>query len=269
MRVFNCNVLFAVALCCLAFLSGCAGRQPKTVPLGGAEEQEAVSLWANFLSSKRPPALDADIRLGWDVMGSKGGISASLQIQQPALLRFAANDPLGRALILAVADGTSFTMVDNRVGHVSQGTIHSRFWRSYVPPSVTAEDLFPLLGGFLSGGEGQDATPSLDEQGQGFWYQWLDDRSFRHHALLDRGDGTMRQHLLSDAGGESVLEVRYTDYRRDARSGFVWPGNLRISGAAVTGTLTLQIEQVYSHSPKGKAAFRLVPPPHFTVEQVP
>ena len=269
MRAVNGNMLLAVVFCCLALLSGCAGRQPKTVPLGGAEEQEAVLLWANFLSTKRPPALDADIRLGWDVMGSKGGISASLQIQQPALLRFAANDPLGRALILAVADGTSFTMVDNRVGRVSQGTIHSRFWRSYVPPSVTAEDLFPLLGGFLSEGEGQEATPSRDEQGQGFWYQWQDGRSFSHAALLESGDGRMRQHLLSGAGGDIVLEVQYADYRQDTGSGFVWPGHLRISGAAITGTLNLQIEQVYSHSPQGKAAFRLVPPPHFTVEQVP
>lgn len=269
MRAFNRNALLAVAFCCLAVLSGCAGKQPKTVPLAGAEAQEAVSLWATFLGEKRPPALDADIRLGWDVMGSKGGISVSLQIQQPALVRFAANDPLGRALILAVADGTSFTMVDNRAGHVSQGTIHSRFWRSYVPPSVAAEDLFPLLGGFLSGGEGQNATPSREEQGQGFWYQWQDGRGGRHSALLDRGDGRMRQHLLSDSGGDAVLEVQYADYRRDAKSGFVWPGRLRVSGAAITGTLTLQVEQIYAHSPQGKAAFRVEPPSHFTVEQVP
>lgn len=268
MRVFNGNALFAVALCCLVVLSGCAGRQPKTVPLGGAEEQEAAALWTTFLRENRPQALDADIRLGWDVMGSKGGISASLQIQQPAHLRFAANDPLGRALILAVADGSSFTMVDNRVAHVSRGTIDSKFWRSYVPQALKAEDLFPLLGGFLPAGEGQDTTPSRDEQGQGFWYQWQDGRSFRHHVFLDRGDGRMRQHLMSNAGGDTLLEVQYADYRQDAKSGFVWPGHLRISGTAVTGTVTLQVEHIYSHSPKGKAAFRLAPPPHFTVEQV-
>lgn len=269
MRAFNSNALFTLAFCCLLMLSGCAGRQPKTIPLGGAEEQEAAALWTTLLREKRPQALDADIRLGWDVMGSKGGISASLQIQQPAHLRFAANDPLGRALILAVSDGSSFIMADNRTAHVSQGTIDSKFWRSYVPSAVTAEDLFPLLGGFLGGGEGQDATPSNDEHGQGFWYQWQDGRSFRHQALLDRGDGRMRQHLISDAGGDTVLEVQYTDYRQDAKSGFVWPGHVRVSGRAITGTVTLQVEQIYSHSPKGKAAFRLVPPPHFTVEQVP
>ena len=79
----------------------------------------------------------------------------------------------------------------------------------------------------------------------------------------------MRQHLMSNAGGDTLLEVQYADYRQDAKSGFVWPGHLRISGTAVTGTVTLQVEQIYSHSPKGKAAFRLAPPPHFTVEQVP
>lgn len=269
MRAANCKSLLVILFCCLAILSGCAGKQPKMIPLRGAEEQEAASLWTTFLNSKRPPALDADIRLGWDVLGSKGGIGATLQVQQPAQLRFAANDPLGRALILAVADGTSFTLVDNRAGHVSQGTIHSKFWRSYIPSSVTAEDLFPLLGGFLTEGEGRGANPSLDEQARGFWYQWQDGRGLGHHVLLDRGDGRIRQHLLIDAGGETVLDLQYTDYRQDAKSGYVWPGHLRITGAAITGTLTLQIEQIYSHTPKGKAVFRLVPPPHFTVEQVP
>lgn len=269
MRVFICKAWFVVAFCCLAFLSGCAGKQPKTVALSGSEEQTAALLWTRFLNTKRPAALDADIRLGWDIIGSKGGLDASLQIQQPAHLRFAANDPLGRAFMIVVADATSFTMADNREGHVSQGTIHSRFWRSYVPPSLRIEDLFPLLGGFLSGEAGRNATASRDKQSQGFWYYWKDARHLRHYVLLNQVDGTMRQHVLIDVHGDSVLDVQYADYRQDARGEYIWPWRLRISGAAITGVLSLHLSQLYSHDPKEKVAFRLAIPPHFTVEQVP
>jgi len=255
-------------VCCLLVLSGCAGKQPKTLPLAPAEEQEAAALWSGFVAGKRPSALDADIRLNWDVLGSKGGVSATLQVQRPALLRFAANDPLGRSLLLAVADATTFILVDNRIGHVYQGPIHAKFWQSYVPAAVAPEDLLPLLGGFLPEGEALQATPAQDAASQGFWYQWPDMRAVRHHVLLDRGSGTMQQHLLVDAQGRTMLELHYAGYRKDAKSGFVWPARVQISGKAVNGTLTLQVEQIYSHTPQKAAAFRLAPPSHFTVEQV-
>lgn len=255
-------------LCWLLILAGCAGKQPKTLPLGLAEEQEARALWSRFLAGKHPQALDADIRLGWDVLGSKGGMAATVQVQHPAHLRFAANDPLGRPLILVVADARSFTMVDNRTGHVTRGKIGSKFWRSYVPESVAPEELLSFLGGFLKDDTLQ-ATPEQDEANRGFWYQWRDKQSLRHAVLLDKDSTTMGQRLLFDAKDELILEMRYGDYRKDAASGFVWPGQLHIAGKAVTGTLTVRIEQIYSHTAQGAAAFRLSPPPHFTVEEVP
>jgi len=260
--------LWLPVVCCLV-LAGCASKQPKTLPLDPAGAQAAAALWSGFVNNKRPPALDADVRLGWDVLGSKGGMSASLQVQSPALLHFAANDPLGRALILAVADAATFTMVDNRIGHVYRGTIPSKFWQSYVPAPVAPEDLLSLLGGFLPEGEGRQAEPAQDEAGQGFWYRWRDARALRHHVLLDRQRGTMQQHLLFDGQGDLLLALHYADYRKDAGSGFTWPGDLRITGTAVTGTLTLRVEQIYSHVPQKAASFRLTPPPHFTVEQMP
>lgn len=269
MRLPRLAPLWLPVVCCLLLLAGCAGKQPKTLPLDPAGEQAAVALWSGFIDGKRPSALDADVRLGWDVLGSKGGMSATLQIQRPALLRFAANDPLGRALILAVADATTFTMVDNRIGHVYRGTVSSKFWQSYVPAAVAPEEVLSLLGGFLPEGEGRQAKPAQDETGQGFWYQWRDARALRHHVLLDRQSGMMQQHLLFDGQGDLLLALQYGDYRKDAGSGFAWPGDLRITGTVVTGTLTLRVEQIYSHVPQKAASFRLTPPPHFTVEQMP
>ena len=155
--------LLLPVFCCLLFLSGCAGKQPKTLPLSSDRGTGGWALWSDFVARKRPSALDADIRLGWDVLGSKGGVSATVQVQHPALVRFSANDPLGRALILAVADATFFTMVDNRISHVYRGRTDSKFWHSYVPESITPEDLFYFLGGFLPDGEATAGRTKQDE----------------------------------------------------------------------------------------------------------
>jgi hypothetical protein len=264
------SVIFRLGLpllCWLFILAGCAGKQPKTLPLNLSEEQEARALWSSFLAGKHPQALDADIRLGWDVLGSKGGVAATVLVQQPSFLRFTANDPLGRSFILAVADATSFTMVDNRSGHVFRGGTGSKFWRSYVPESISPEQLLSFLGGFLSDGDVQ-AKPAQDENNRAFWYQWRDKRALRHAVLLDRGSGVMQRRLLFDAQGELILEMRYSNYKKDSTNGFVWPGHVQITGKAVTGALTVQVEKIYSHTSQGAAAFHLSPPPHFTVEEV-
>jgi len=201
------------------------------------------------------------------VLGSKGGVAASLLVQRPDLVRVSANDPLGRTLILAVADASAFTLVDNRSGHVYQGPIHSRFWRSYVPAAVRLKDLLPLLGGFLAEGEGGEAAPSWDAADQGTWYQWSDDRKREHYVLLARESGLMVQRLLLDERGDQHLVLHYADYRQEGGD-FSWPARLRISGQAITGTLSVQVERVFSFSPQAAAVFRLTPPPHFTVERV-
>ncbi len=265
----QCTWPVAWLLCWLLLLTGCAPKQPKTLPLTSAEDQEAAALWSTFTGADRPEAMDADIRLGWDLLGSKGTVQASVQVQQPGLLRFAANDPLGRALILAVADSTSFLMIDNRIGHVYQGNIPSTFWHTYVPATVAVEDLLPLLGGFLPEGQGLDAWPSLDEAKGGFWYRWRDQRAVDHRVLLDRQTGTMQRHLLFDGTGDLLVVLDYDDYGQENTDGFGWPRSVRITGKAVTGTLTVRVEQMYSHSPQTATSFRLTPPPHFTVEQVP
>ncbi|MCL1980676.1 MAG: hypothetical protein FWG62_06340 [Proteobacteria bacterium] len=260
--------LILLTVCCLAMLAGCAGKQPQTVPLAQVEERVAKVLWTDFLGARRPQALDADVRLLWEVLGSKGGVGASLLVQRPALFRVTVNDPLGRTLILAVADASAFTMVDNRSGHIYQGPVQSHFWRTYVPEAVMPEDLLPLLGGFLAKEQGGAAAPSQDKEGRGIWYQWRDEKRQEHYVLLERESGTMLQHLLFDDRGDQALAVQYADYRTEKNSDFPWPFRLRISGQAITGTLTVHIERIFSFLSQEAAAFQVVPPPHFTVERV-
>ena len=257
-------------LCCL-LLFGCAGKLPKTSPLGSGEAERALDVWSRFLNETHPDAVDADYRLRWDVLGSKGGIDAVVQLKRPAMLRFSANDPLGRALILVVSDGTRFTFVDNRAAEVFQGKTMSKFWYSYVPESIRTDDLFAYLGGFVDRNMVTRVDPSLDEKGLGYWYVWQDERALTHYVLLESGQGGIQRHLLVDSSGDLVLDLRYSGVAgsaKDAEKGFRWPEKVEISGEAITGDVALQVEKIYAFSVRGTGIFHLTPPPHFSIKSV-
>lgn len=256
-----------VVLLGLLILAGCATRLPPTEPLGPDEHEEAEALFAGFVARPTPAAIDADLRLNWDFLGSKGGVAAVLQLQRPALLRFAANDPLGRALVLAVSDGAAFTLVDNRQGRVYQGSTDSKFWHSYVPESVAVADVFVLLGAMAPEGRRRVAESGRDKEGTGFWYVLDASNGSTRHLLLDRRSGTMRRHLLVD-DGEPVLDIVYSGATGADSTGYQWPRELRVTGSAITGTLSVHLDTVFSDQPLPAATFRLTLPPHFTVERV-
>ena len=256
-----------VVLLGLLILAGCATRLPSTVPLAPDEGQEADALFTTFVTNSVPAAVDADLRLNWDFLGSKGGVAAVLQLQRPALLRFAVNDPLGRPLMLAVSDGASFTLVDNRQGRAYRGSTDSKFWHSYVPDAVAAEDLFALLGGMAPEGTGRVTASARDKEGTGFWYVLEAPAGATRHLLLDRRSGTLRRHLLVD-DGTPVLDVVYSGTANADRAGYRWPRELRVTGSAITGTLTVHIDTVYGETPLPAATFQLAVPPHFMVEPV-
>jgi hypothetical protein len=255
-------------LFCLLMLSGCATKLPKTTPLAPDQQQEAESLFHSFLLAPKPTALDADIRLGWDVLGSKGGIDATLLLQQPTLLRFSATDPLGRPLLIAVSDGVSFTLVDNRIGRIYKGKTDSKFWHSYVPETLLAEDLFFFLGGLLPNMETRTVKTTQDMEQKGFWYIWKDGRAMTHHVLLDWHNKQITRHLLFDSHEDLVLDMTYSAYSRFQGTDFSWPWHLEITGPAITGRLTVQVKKMYPHTQQAAATFHLVAPPHFTIEQV-
>lgn len=268
MRRESSGLLFFSLLLALAVLSGCAAKLPQTLPLAPNQQPEAESLFTSFFQIQRPKAVDADIRLGWDVFGHQGNVDAILQVQQPASLRFTATDPLGRSLLLAVSDGTSFTMVDNRIGRIYQGKTDSEFWHSYIPQAIRPADLFFFLGGLLPNVEMQAIGTAQDPERTGFWYVWQDSRSLTHHVFLNRRSMEMTRHLFFDARGDLILEIAYSNYNGLRDTGFNWPRHLQLTGTAISGTLTVQINTIYSHRQLAAAIFHLVPPPHFTVEEV-
>ncbi len=261
---------YAAVLCCL-LLAGCAGKLPKTTPLAAGETPQALKTWSRFLHSEHPQAVDADYRLRWDVLGSKGGIDAVVQMKKPAMLRFSANDPLGRALILVVSDGKEFTFVDNRTAEVFQGKTDSKFWRNYVPDSIKTTDLFAYLGGFVDQNQVTGVEPALDEAGQGYWYVWRDRQAMTHHVLLEGKQGQILRHLLVDKDGDQVLDLRYSGVMESGKGqekDLHWPEKVEVTGEAITGKIALQTEKVYAFSVRGTNAFRLTLPPHFSREVV-
>ncbi len=254
-------------LCCLLALAGCVKKMPVTETLAPEARQEATDLFAAFVARRPPAILDADLRLTWEFLGVKGGVDATVQLQQPAWLRFSANDPLGRALNLLVSDGASFTMVDNRAAKVYRGTTDSKYWHTRVPEAVQTGELLPLLAGSVSTGGPVNVQPSGDGMGAGFWYLWTDARAIRHHVLLERQNGCMLRHLLVDGSGKQVLNLVYTEHT-PGEGGFGWPGRVEVTGQAVGGSVVLRFDRIYSRQFLPASTFQLNPPAHFTVEEV-
>ena len=255
-------------LLCVLLLVGCAQKVPVTEPLAPELRQEAMGLFAVLLARRPPATLDADIRVTWEMFAAKGGVDATIQLQQPARLRFAANDPLGRSLFLVVSDGRAFTLVDNRVATVYQGNTDSTFWRARVPEAIQAEDLLLFLAGSVAVAELGGVQPAGDGGKAGFWFAWMDARGLRHHVLLDRRTGRMLRHLLDDHEGDRLLDLGYAEDKIAQEGGFAWPGRIEIQGEALDGTVAIRFDRVYPGDSLSAEAFQLVPPPHFTVERV-
>ncbi|MBM9612743.1 hypothetical protein JWJ90_00415 [Desulfobulbus rhabdoformis] len=258
------------ALCGL-LLAGCVSKIPQTTQLSSPESVQALERWSSFLQHPRPKALDADYRLRWKVLGSQGGVDAVLLLQQPAMLRFAANDPLGRALVLLVSDGRRFTLVDNRKAEAYTGNTDSALWHEYVPASIQPQDLFAYLGGLVEPEWIGRVEPFLDAQGKGYWYRFQDQQGLTHYLLLGAQTGRLQRHLLFDEEDDDLLDLDYSGQvgsPRPGEEGLQWPGLVKVSGEAVTGEVELSLEKLYGFSVRGTSAFRLSLPPHYSVKEV-
>ncbi len=254
----------ALLLLCLTQLWGCAGRLPPATPLAPGEEPHARELLDRFLARSCPGALDADVTLGWQGYGSHRTVAATLQARQPGLLRLSVNDPLGRPLLLAVTDGSRFTLVDVTRRQATVGPVASPFWHQYVPAAIHGRDLFAWLTGLLPAGPVQVRSVLRSTENSDYWFVLDYGDGLLHRVRLDPERLLVREHLLLDAGDRVVLDVVYR-YGRSGKNACPLPASLRITGRDLDGTFTLAVDRVYARTGVADAAFRLHLPPHYTV----
>lgn len=262
--------LLMMAVCAFLFW-GCSTKVLPLQPLLDDQEVAAERVLHRYLEQPLPEALDADVHLSWDIFGSKGSIDGVLQLQRPASLRLTVLDPLGRALLIIVADDKTFTMIDSRTGRAFQGEVASKTWHRYVPALIEAEDLFYLLGGFVSGAENRLFTGSgRAENNEEIWYVFSDTSGAKEQRLLlDRSGGYLKRRLLIDSERRPAIDILYSDYLPVASGAGQWPGRVAITGESFRGQFRLEVQQLMSVSPLPSGTFDLSIPRHFTVENMP
>ena len=256
---------------CSFLFWGCSAKVLPLQPLPDDQGSAAERVLFKYLEQVPPEALDADVHLSWDILGSKGNIDGILQLQRPASLRLTVLDPLGRALLIIVANNKTFTMIDSRTGSAYKGEVASKTWHKYVPALIEPEDLFYLLGGFVSGAEERLFTGSgRAENSKEVWYAFTDLSGTREQRLLlDQSNGNLKRRLLLDGESRPAIDILYSDYSPVASGAEQWPGQIAITGESVRGDFRLQVQQVASVAPLPSGTFDLHIPRHFTVDILP
>ena len=259
-----------LAVCSLLFW-GCSAKVLPLQPLPADQGVAAEKVLRRYLGQSAPEALDADVHLSWDIFGSKGNIDGVLQIQRPASIRLTMLDPLGRALLIIVVDDKTFTMVDSRTGRAYQGGVASKTWHQYVPALIEPEDLFYLLGGFVSGAEKcLFAGSGRAENSQAVWYIFNNaSKAGTQRLLLDQRGGYLKRRLLLDSESRPAVDILYSDYLSLAPGTGQWPGQVAITGESIRGEFRLEVEQIASVAPLPTGTFDLSIPRHFSVDILP
>lgn len=250
-------------------IGGCAMKTTDLRPLSMDEESLARERLQQIMDRPQITALDADIRIRWDVLGNTGGVDAMLQAQKPGLLRLTVVDPLGRSMLILVSDGSSFTMVDNREGVGYEGPVNSAFINRYVPSSILAESLFPVLGGVIYLHGDQVEKIGIDEQRR-VWFRYTagGERGNWYHVLLKDREPVMARRLLVDSDDKVLLDVKYDEYFTIDSRGSLWPGRITVSGSEVRGTFELEVKEVIGSTPVSPKHFQLSLPPQYKQEIV-
>ncbi len=264
MRYVLHQSLIGALLLLLFILSGCAGRIPKTLPLSDLDHRAAERTLADFYNRQVPTALDADVKISWDSFAAQGSVGAVLQLQQPGLLRLAAVDPLGRSQFIVAAGGREVVLVETMAAKVYEGDSGSALWRSYISLPLVLEDFFPLLGGMLDRGRLELQQVARDVEQTGFWYTFTAQSSVIHRVLLDEQTGLMGRHLITDTDG-AFLDLTYADYRESNKTDYLWPRDLVIKGDKISGSVSLEVNRIYSHDQLSQQIFQLTYPAHYKV----
>lgn len=266
MGVFPVRIMTACFFIALFFMCGCAAKLPRLEAPSVQQQEAAEIMLQRYLERPRIAALDADIRIHWDMPASSGGVDGLLQVQKEGLLRLTIVDPLGRSLYILVSNGRTFTLVDNQEGKGYQGAVEAEFLESYIPAHIISGDLFSLLGGLMPGEREQVDEVGIDGKNI-IWYAFRAGRN-EHRILLEGAAPVMRRHVIEDNRQGENTSIAYSDYFPVDPAGSLWPRLITLTGNSIYGTLQLEIKDVVSVLPGDAANFQIAIPPHFSRERV-
>ena len=258
----HCRILLLVLL----LLAGCAGKHPRTVPLDGDEQARILAGFSAFAQRDCPLSLDADITLEMRLLGKTEKSAGILQYQGPSSFRYAMVDPLGRSMFIMATDGYTFTMVYNRDAKAVTGSTASRFWHDYVPSGVSAADMLLLLAG-RSPENLRLMEVFGNQEGSGFWLYGVGAEGIRHEILFEHESSLVRRHIIKNGDDAVLFDVVYNEFSEDDPF-CPRPRVMQVEGKNITGTILLRVDQVYSGQPIPAQNFRVIPPPHFLVQEV-
>jgi len=261
-------LLFALIL---ILLGGCAVL-PATRPLTDDKQQKAADVFLQAMEERESClcCFDAQVRLTVRSMFTNGAIPGFLQARSPAFLKFVGLNPLGQPLLIAATDGSSFRSLVVPEGKAYEGPVTATAFARYAPAGFAPGHGFFWLTGSLSPRDLRILAVREDAGGLGYWLVVAHgEEEFRRHVLFDAQERLLLRHMVLDAHGAIVMDVRYDQYQEVAAPGnglCRLPGTVRVE-AGLHGRTVLELtmsdwlpEVVFSEDD-----FNLALPPGFAV----
>ncbi len=250
-----------------AVLSSCAPKLPRMVAVSGVELERVQERLNSFLEQSCVQAVDADVRVQWQVYGQQETWPAVLQAMTGGFMRLSVLDPLGRPLLLLAVNGTdkNFVLADNSKAVGYKGELNSPSVQDYLPESIAGSDLFFWLSGQVSRDGMRVVSMRRDAVEPVFWYELGYPGNGQHHLIGLNERRQLSKHLIVDENDTIVIAAGYSGYTATTMD-CDWPGKVEMSGKSLPADLTLEFSRVYSFQPLEKKRFQLELPAHFTVQ---
>ncbi|MDH3348462.1 MAG: hypothetical protein OEM02_10260 [Desulfobulbaceae bacterium] len=256
-----------IGLCGVIFLGGCVAKTPALIPLSPMEARSREEAFHDIVEQTCPVAVDADIRLRYNLMGKELSWPGTLQMQEDRFI-YRAIDPLGRPLFMVSANDAGFTLVENQDAMAYSGEWDCGLRHRYLPGKIKPKDVVLWLSGRLSTVDMSIRRVGMGSEGDCCWFVVDYNDSMTHYVHMDLATGQVSRHLLYDATKDEIeLEIGYSNYSVEGESCQL-PGKIILTGSGLTGEAVISLERVYSRKKLPEKVFRVVLPEYFQVEEV-
>ena len=224
-----------VGLAVFLLLSGGCATLPTTRPLAELQQQQLETLFRETMARQQdcPCCLDAQVRVSVKSLVQNGTISGFVQAKAPSFLKFTGLNPLGQPLLFLTTDGIFFRYVVVPEAKGYEGLVTAAAFKKYAPQGFDPAHGFYWLAGRLAPEKLRIFSVAQDPEGQGVWLKLayatedFGGKPLRRHVLFDPAQQVILRHLVADADGRIMVDVRYADYAQASEGG---SDNCRLPG---------------------------------------